>query len=253
MAERTYYYNQQLKRYIIQFMAIFSEMKVSVGVTNDNAVKYAKIPIMFASKDRVVAHIKGDNTQNKPIRLPTFSVHLTNIVMSPELRKGIHNVRRNTYMPTGGLFPDDINVIEQRMPVPYKAEFELTLWASNQDQHMQMLEQIIMLFNPILQIQLSDDVFDWTRITTVELTNIGLQENVPAGADRRIIQTSLSFVTPIYISVPAKIHDKFVKDIYTRIGIVSSLDMSSYDIIAEIDAQGEPYTLQFTLDDVDLK
>jgi hypothetical protein len=252
MAERTYYYNNQIKRYIIQFMAIFSEMKVSIGLNADKTVKYAKIPIMYASKDRVVAHIKGDNTQNKPIRLPAFSVKLSNLAMSPELRKGTPNVRRNTYMPTGGLFPDDINVIEQRMPVPYKAEFELTLWASNQDQHMQMLEQIIMLFNPILQVQISDDVFDWTRITTVELTNIGLEENVPAGADRRIIQTSLVFTVPIYMAVPAKIHDKFVKDIYTRIGIVSSLDISSYDMIAEIDAQGEPYTLQFSLDDVNL-
>lgn len=250
MAERTFYYNWQIKRYIIQFMAIFSDMKVMVGYNEDKEPRLISIPIMYSSKDRVVAHIKNENTQNKPIRLPSLSVHLTDISLAPEMRKGVANTRRNTFMRTGGVFPDDIRVAEQRMPVPYKTTFDLTIWASNQEQLMQILEQIYILFDPILQIQTSDEVFDWTRITTVELTNSRMDENVPAGLDRRIIQSTLTFEVPIYLSVPAKVHDKIIKQIYMRVAAVTSLDQSNYDIIGEIDSQNIPYELKFDLDDV---
>ena len=43
---------------------------------------------------------------------------------------------------------------------------------SNTDQKLQLLEQILVLFNPALEIQQNDNPVDWTTITTVELTDI---------------------------------------------------------------------------------
>lgn len=251
-ALKDFYYNHQLKNYLIQFMTIFADMRVELGRRNEADRRQAIVPVYSASKDRVVAAIKSENTQNKPIRLPTMSAHLVNLDLAPERRKGIPNNRRNTFMPAGGLFPDDIGVAEQRMPVPYNATYELSVWASNQDQHYQILEQILMLFNPILQIQTSDEPFDWTKITTVELQGIGLEENFPAGGDRRIIRTTLSFLVPIYLSVPANVHNRYVKDIFVRIGAISQIAETNFDIIAELDAQGIPYELNFSLDDIDI-
>lgn len=247
-----YYYNKQLRQYLLQFMAIFAGMKVSVGKLGDTDPRLISVPIKNGSSDRVVADIKAENTQNKPIRLPLFSAHLTNLSLAPQLRKGVGQTRRKSHMPTGGEFPTDIKVVRQRMPVPYIATYDLGIWASNQDQHYQMLEQILMLFDPILHIQTSDEVFDWTRLTTVELVGMGLEENIPAGADRRLIQSTLSFDVPVYISAPAEVHDKFVKDIFIRIGAVNSASQSSADIIADLDAQGILYDQAFSLDDVDL-
>jgi hypothetical protein len=200
----------------------------------------------------VVAAIKDENTQNKLIRLPLFSAQLVNLNLAPELRKGIAQTRRQTYMPTGGKFPDDFNVVEQRMPVPYKASFELTIYVSNQNQHYQILEQILSLFDPIFQIQLTDEPFDWTHITTVELTGINFDENLPAGGDRRIIQTTLSFEVPVRLSIPNLVHQRFVKDIFLRIGAVSADSQNSFDIIADLDSQQIPYEHVFSLNDVDL-
>lgn len=251
-ALREYYYNHQLRNYLIQFMALFAGLRVEVGKTEDKEPRLVKVPIMSASKDRVVAAIKGENTQNKPIRLPTMSAYVNNFDLAPELRHGVGGKRRNTFMPSGGLFPDDIKVVEQRMPVPYRASFELGIWASNQDQHYQLLEQILMLFDPILQIQTTDEPFDWTKITTVELVGVRLDENVPHGSDRRMIKTFLDFVAPVYLSVPADVHQRYVKDIYLRIGAVQTASVTSEDIIADLDAQGIEYDLVFTLDDIDI-
>ena len=253
MSEFTgYYYNNQLRQYLLQFMAIFAGMEVTVGKTNEVEERRIIVPIKNASSDRVVASIKSDNTQNKPVRLPLLAAGMTNIVLAPQLRKGIGQTRRNAQMPTGGLFPDDIEVVRQRMPVPYVATFDLGIWASNQDQHYQIIEQILMLFSPILQIQTSDDVNDWARITTVELVGINFEENVPPGVDRRLIQTTLNFEVPIYISAPSEVHDKFIQDIFLRIGVVSLLARTSEDIIADLDAQGITYEQVFSLDDIDI-
>ncbi len=247
-----YYYNHQLRQYLVQFMAIFAGMEVSVGKTAELEARTIKVPIKNASSDRVVASIITENTQNKPIRLPLFSAQMTNVVLAPQLRKGVAQTRRNSHMPTGGVFPDDIKVVRQRMPVPYVATFDLGIWASNQDQHYQLLEQILMLFDPILQIQTSDDVHDWARVTTVELVGINFEENLPAGVDRRLIQTTLNFEVPIYISAPAEVHDKFVQDIFIRIGAVSTAARTSEDIVAELDAQGIEYDHAFSLGDINI-
>ncbi len=251
-ALKEFYYDEQLKKYLIQFMAIFADMTVRVGWTGDKEPRLIKVPVYAGSKDRVVAAIKSENTQNKPIRLPTMSAHITALDYAPERAKGKGGNRRQTHMPTGGLFPDDITAVEQRMPVPYNATMELSIWASNQDQHYQILEQILMIFNPHLQIQRSDDVFDWTKISMVEMTGISPEENFPAGADRRIIRTSLTFQVPIWIATPADVHKRVVHDIYMRIGAVSQAANSSEDIVAELDAQGIPYELNFSLDDINL-
>lgn len=249
---KAFYYNKQLRSYILQFMSIFADMNVEVGKNATKDKRLITVPIANASKDRVVASIKGEHTQNKLLRLPMMSAYLTGIEQAPELRKGVGQTRRNAYLPTGQLFPDDINVVHQRMPVPYMANFELGIFASNEDQHYQILEQILSIYDPILQIQTSDEIFDWTRITQVELTGITFDENQPSTNARRIIQTTLNFQTHVYIGIPADVRQNFVKDIYLRVGAVSQASQSSEDIIAELDSQGLDYNLILSLDDVDL-
>ena len=250
---QNFYYNEQFKKFLIQFMTIFADMNVQVGWTGDKEPRLIKVPVYAASKDRVVAAIKGENTQNKPIRLPTMSAQLASVDVDPSLRKGTNTTRRITHMPTGGLFPDDIKVVEQHMPTPYRLSFNLYLWTSNQDQLYQIMEQILTLFNPQIQIQTSDDSFDWTMLSMVELKNVSMDENFPAGGDRRICQSTLNFSAPVYLSLPANVHNKFIKDIYVRIGAVSTAAKNSHDIIGELDNQGIEYNLNFSLDDVDLE
>jgi hypothetical protein len=251
--ERPFYYNSQLRRYLVQFMAIFGSFEVMLGWNEDKAPRLAPIPIANASKDRVVAWIKNQQTQNQMIRLPLFSASMSSIDLNPDMRKGVAQQRRNTMMPTGGLFPDDIKVVQQRMPVPYKATFELGIWSSNTDQHNQILEQIFAIFDPTLNLQTSDEVMDWTRLTTLKLTNIRSDENVPAGLDRRIIQTYLEFEVPIWISIPADVHKRFVEKIFLRVGAVSQMADTSEDIIAELNALGVQYEEIADVNDINIQ
>ncbi len=247
-----FFYNNQLRDYILQFMAIFAGLKVQVGKLDDREASLIPVFLTYGAKDRVVAHIVGDNTQNKPIRLPALSAYMSGIDLAPDRRKGVGVSRREVYMPSGGAFPDDIKTVEQLMPVPYNTTFDLSIYTSNRDEHLQILEQIFMFFDPILQIQKSDDIFDWTKITTVELVGINFEENYPAGTDRRIIQTTLQFIVPVYISVPAKIRNNYIAEIQLRVGLISQSTSGSRNIIAELDDLDFEYETIFDLDDFDL-
>jgi len=253
MAFNNHYYDEQIKKYIIQFMMIFGNMKVKIGKNEREPTSHLiSVPIFFGNKDRVVAHILNDNTQNKLLRLPAMSCVIQNIEMAPEMRKGIGNVRRQTFAPVGGVVPDDVKVVKQQMPIPYSMTVELAIWTSNMDERYQILEQILMLFDPIVQIQKNDALFDWTKLSMIELLSVNYEDNYPIGTDTRIIVSNLTFKFPIWISAPANVKDDFVQDIYARIGAVDFDSMSSEEIIADLDQQGVHYNLIASLDSINI-
>ena len=111
--------------------------------------------------------------------------------------------------------------IEKVMPSPFRLEVTADIWSSNTDQKLQILEQILYLFNPDFEIQKSDNYIDWTSLSYVELTNISFSSRtIPVGADTEIDIASLSFSMPIWLSPPVKVK---------KLGVVQKIIMSIYD------------------------
>lgn len=240
--KQAYWYNDQLKRYITQFMAIFSGLQVQVGRTAElNTPSLVPVTIHYGSHDRVVAALMADNTQNKPLRLPMMTAYMENLELAMDLMHGTGNERRNSYVPTGGLLPNDVEVVHQRAPVPYRMTVQLGIYASNTDQHFQILEQILMLFEPQLMIQTSDSVFDATRLTTVKLMSLSMDQQHPIGTDRRIIQSTVRFEMPVYLASPSDIRKDFIKTIKLRIGMVDNAITQADDVVAALDDLGIVY------------
>lgn len=246
-----YFYNEQMKSYIRQFMAIFTGLQVQIGKWNTLDERLISVPVHYAHQDRVVASILAENVQNKPLRLPLMSVYMGDLQLNKDYMAGSGAQRRETYVPTGGLVPNDMRVIHQRRPTPYLLTLTLSLYASNTDQHFQMLEQILPYFTPTLQVQVSDSNFDWKRLSILELKQMQLDTNDPIGTDKRITKSNLTFEMPVWFDVPVEVRDDFVQKVFLRIGAVSTGDTTSYEIVADLDAQGIPYEL--VLDDTDLK
>lgn len=218
-----YFYGEQLRQYVIQFGAIFSDMKVSIGkndYTSDTNLIH--VPIKYGSMDRVVAHIKTDNTGNKPLSLPCISYNVVGLQLNQERMNGKDVVIRNSKLPLGGDILNDVVVVERRKPTPIIIDMEMVLYASNTNQHFQMVEQIMLLFNPTIQFQTSDSALDWTAISQIDLTQLSLQENYPPDNQPRIIQTAINFNVHAWLSVPANLKDNFIKSAKLRIDAVST-------------------------------
>lgn len=223
-----FFYEGQLRSYLLQFCNIFTGLQIKTGKGECGVEEMMTVPISIGSRDRVVAAIQAGNTQNKPFAVPAMVGNMTAVALSPN-RKGVGVVDRRTYLPQGGIYPDDLKSATRIMPIPYIMSTELSIYASNTQQMHQILEQLLMLFDPILQIQTSDTALDWTKITTVELTGLNNEENYPPAGDRRLIMWTLSFDIPIYISAPADIKDEIVRKIVIRLGDLDKFQINEFD------------------------
>lgn len=224
-----YFYEAQLRSYVLQFCSIFYGLRVRTGKGECDEEQYITVPLVVGHKDRVVAAVMSGNTTNRVFSLPTMAVHMQNIALAPERRRTPGMVDQRVTMPVGGIFPNDLTVIKRAAPVPYNVTMELTIYTSNTDQLHQILEQILVIFNPDVQIQKSDGPFDWTKLTKVELTDIANEENYPSGTERRIIQWTLTFEMPIYLSVPMGVKDDLVRKIIIQIGDIGSMEINQVD------------------------
>lgn len=222
MRSQPYFYSHQIERYLIQFTNIFTGFSVRVG--QGDREQQITVPAMYGSIDRVVASIQSGNTQNKPVRLPVISTFMTGIEMAPDLYKGVGGEERSTYLPSGGLLPDDIRVVHRYMPIPYRVSADVYVFVSNQQQQLELLEQLLILFDPTLLIQTNDSKWDWTKLVYVELKSIALEETIPSGAEPRNIFARLSFSFPVWLTPPAKQKTDFIEKIFVRVGVADQMD-----------------------------
>jgi hypothetical protein len=107
------------------------------------------------------------------------------------------------------------------MPVPFNLKITLDIWTSNTNQKLQILEQILTLFNPALEIQSTDNYLDWTSLSVCELEGTTWSSRtIPVGTEDPIDISSLRFTLPIFISSPAKVK---------KLGVVQKIIASMYD------------------------
>jgi hypothetical protein len=108
---------------------------------------------------------------------------------------------------------------------------QVDIWTSNTDQKLQLLEQILVLFNPALEIQQNDNPIDWTTITTVELTDIQwTSRSIPSGIEDQIDIASLFFQIPIWINPPALVtRQNVIRNIIHNIYEYNDIDTLDYD------------------------
>lgn len=234
MAISHFFYDEQIRSYLKQFCAIFDGMVVKTGVGETGQTEFINVPTVVGNRDRTVAAIVQGNTTNRMFSLPIMSAWMSSLELAPERRKGVGQERTRVFMRPGEMFPNDLKTATRIMPIPYNMMVELSVYASNTMQLHQILEQILMLFDPMLQIQTNDHAFDWTRITQVELQGINNEENYPQGTDRRMLVWSFNFMIPIWISPPMAVKSDIVRKIVLRLG-----DLDNFSLL-EVDELGNP-------------
>ena len=134
-----------------------------------------------------------------------------------QVRQRTYDTATDTYETTQG----NAFTIERAMPVPFELTIALDIWTSNTNQKMQLLEQILTLFNPSLEIQSTDNYIDWTSLTVLYLKDSRWSSRtVPMDADNPIDIATLTFTLPMWITPPAKVK---------KLGVVERIIASVYD------------------------
>ncbi len=217
-----YFYDGQIRRYVTQFMRVFIGFKYKTGGATPEE---KTVPVMYGDLTRQVASIIKDNSENKMPTVPRMACYITGLELDTTRISDATfiskvNIRERRYTDTDGTIQYQ-NVqggnytVERLMPTPFKLTMKCDVWTSNTDQKLQLLEQILVLFNPSLEIQTTDNYVDWTSLSVIDLKSINFSSrSIPAGAESEIDICSMEFEMPIYITPPAKVK---------RLGIVKSV------------------------------
>jgi hypothetical protein len=211
-----FFYDGQIRRFMLQFARIFSNFQVEygrneAGLGTDTLVR---VPVRYGDSSRQAQTIIQENSANNLPSTPLMTFYITALnydrirMQEPYFVSKI-NVRQRTYDQNTDSYETtqgNAFTIERLMPVPYKLAMNLDIWTSNTNQKMQLLEQIVTLFNPSLEIQNTDNYIDWTSLTTCDLEGVVWSNRViPQGTENQIDIATLSFTLPIWISSPAKV------------------------------------------------
>ena len=221
-----FFYDGQIRRYLLQTIRLLSNFVVKYG---DGSL--VRVPVMYGDADRQVAHINKQNSENKINSTPRIAVYISDLQMDRErLGDATHvgkvHIRERDIDDADSTNPQYTSsqgknyTVERLMPTPYKLTLKADIWSSSTEQKLQILEQIMMLFNPSLEIQTTDNYLDWTSLSVVNLTNMTFSNRqVPVGAESAIDIATLTFDMPIWISPPAKVK---------TLGVVTNIIMGIY-------------------------
>ena len=215
-----FHYDGQIRRYVTQFMRVFIGFKYQAGDGEER-----QIPVMYGDLTRQVASIIKDNSENKMPTVPRIACYITGLEMDtnrlsdPTFISKIH-IRERRFTDASGTreytgAQGGSYTVERLMPTPFKLTMKADLWTSNTDQKLQLLEQILVLFNPSLELQTTDNYIDWTSLSAMYLTGTNFSSRtIQQGAESDIDICSMDFEMPVFISPPAKVK---------KLGIVQSI------------------------------
>jgi len=213
-----FFYDGQIRRYITQVIRVFSNFVVQYS---DGTLR--RIPVMYGDADRQVASIIRSNTENKVNSVPRISVYVTALALDKERLSDATfiskvNIRERDISSDGTTYNQSQGrnyTVERLMPTPFKLTLKVDIWASSTEQKLQILEQILVLFNPSLELQTSDNYLDWTSLSVLNLDDISWSsKQVPVGNDTPIDIATLTLDTPIWISPPVKVK---------RLGVITKI------------------------------
>jgi len=210
-----FFYDEQIRRYLTQFMRLMGEFSVRTGKDRHGEVSYIQVPVRYGDINRMAAHIMKNQSENMINTVPFISCYVTDMTISPERRQTPTHVdkvqvyEKKYDYATGKYLDGEVGntyTVERYMPVPYDLTVQVDIWTSNTDQKLQLLEQILVLFNPSINLQINDNPFDWTGLTYTELVNLVWSvRQIPSGTDDIIDVAALNFTIPIFINPPAKV------------------------------------------------
>lgn len=209
-----FFYSGQIRRYLVQFMRIFSDIKVRNGPDANGMYSLQAVPIVYGNPSWLVAQTIKGASENTMMPVPMFSAYVSEIKMAPDRRQDtmyvgkVSTVERefdsvsSSYSSKPGFRQD----VERYMPVPYDLTVTLDVWTTNITNKLQLMEQICTIFNPSIQLQQNTNILDWTSIFEVWLEDITWSsQSIPQGSEDNKDIMTFTFRIPIWINPPAKV------------------------------------------------
>ena len=241
MAE--FFYDNQIRRFLLQFAKIFSNWHVTKGKDPNGHEILVRVPIMYGDSSRQASVILANNSASNLPSAPLITYYISGLEYEQKrtqdptfvdrinVRQRAYNAETQNYETTQG----QAFTIERLMPVPYNLKLTVDFWTTNYQQKLELVEQIGTLFNPALEIQSTDNFVDWTSLTAVFQDGLTFtSRSIPQGTGNPIDVMTWKFYMPIWITTASKLK---------KMGVIQKIIASIYKGTAYQDVQDDDLLL----------
>ena len=238
-----FFYDNQVRRFLIQFGKIFSNWYVTKGKDPAGNEILVRVPIMYGDSSRQASTIIANNSASNLPSAPLITYYISGLeydqrrTQDPTFVDRI-NVRQRTFNTETGQYESvqgQAFTVERLMPVPYTLRISVDFWTTNYQQKLELIEQLGTLFNPSMEIQSTDNFIDWTSLSVVYQDGLTFSSRtIPQGTANPIDVMSWKFYMPIWLSNAAKLK---------KMGVIEKIIASIFKGTALQDIQNDDLLL----------
>ena len=189
-----HYYHERIRKSVSIFGRLFNNLYVIRKDASGGVLNQLKVPLSYAPKQKYLERIREnpslENDTRVAIKLPRMSFEIVDI--SYDLTSQLTKVSN---------FNTQGSSVAKRQkffsPVPYNIGFSLSIYAKNQDDALQLVEQILPTFNPqyTLSIFPFKDIYpDFVEDVPIVITSVTFEDDYQSTLEqRRTIVYNLTF------------------------------------------------------------
>ena len=156
MFKNRHFYHQHIRKAIIAFGTLFNQIQVRRTNESGEVAQSLFVPLSYAPKQKFISRISQvpEIDETRPgfaITLPRIGFEITNFTYDPSRKLAItQNVRA---VDTTGT--TNTGVRYSYVSTPYNMGIGMSVFAKNQDDGLQIIEQILPYFNPDFNVTLN--------------------------------------------------------------------------------------------------
>ena len=224
-----YTYNKIIRKCVIGFGTLFNNIECRKENKDGSVYSRMKVPLAYGPRQKFLARLEqqADLNQKVAITVPRLSFEMTGI--SYDSSRKLAPITMNT--KSG----DKDTIRKQFTPVPYNIDFELNVISKTNDESLEILEQIVPVFQPSYQmtIKLIEEMKDYRDIPII-LNSISYSDDYEGSFDdRKITLVTMQFTCKTYIFGPVGTQGPIKKakaDIYTNMPSAATTRQVEYQV-----------------------
>lgn len=228
MLDQRFYWGT-IRKSIVAFGNMFNGITIERKDANGNTVQIQRVPLSYSPKQKFLAKINQQpnaDTNNIQVVLPRMGFEMISLDYDPNRK--VSPIQQTRALNSG------VNASTQYAPTPYNLNILLYVYARNQDDALQVIEQILPYFNP--DFNLSFKAVPELNIVNdlpILLNSIGFEDDYEGDfSTRRAIIWTLSFVVKLNFYGPV-----------TKQGIIRKVNTNIFNDQA-LTQQQQVYTVQ---------
>lgn len=235
MINTNYWYHKQIRTLLLHTLRLFQNFCISEGIDEEGKPILRKVPCTHMSKDKSVAYMLNNATDTVLETCPKMILTISNVKLNSNLQSGApyfeseSSVNFKKFNEETGNYEYNTGEsynITRHNPLPLGLEFKLYILTSMLDQKLQLFEQIRSLFTPTLELQISENPLDWSRLTAITLTGLNWSSIGTTSLDSTTLDAmDMTFEVNTNLDLPSLVQrERIIDTIVTSIGEGNSID-----------------------------